>query len=425
MTRGLLAIAVVVQVAVFVLVPRDSPTDDPLAYAENAHAIATDAPGYFTQARTHPFAMRLGLTVPLAAIYRTVGAGPLSTHVLSLFASIAILAAVHAAAPTVRAKCCGIGFAACSLVVATRGAMLDVDLLCGAVIAWMLVMLGRRDRSVWWTVGAVVAWFYAFLVKETALWFAPVWLYVVAVDLRARGWRASARAYAGPVAVGVALAAAYLAVCAAVWHDPLARFTGIDQLAGQHRWTAAGYSTADWVERLTWGPPWLLVITFGAPVVVAAAGVRRIATQHHLWLVATAGFLLMFWFGSASSRAYEPLPLAARMLVPALPGVLVLAALASDTLPWRRGWVAIAVLAVVLPYGRAIIRSAGRQRHDAAFYDDLRAQVAGAPARRFVIVCGNARCVSVSTFHFGFTPPPNVEIVHVEGAGTHARIETW
>ena len=407
-----LAIALTVQIAVFVVARVDTPSDDPLAYSENAHAIATDFDEFFTDPPNHPFAMRVGITMPLAVIYRVVGAGPLTTHLPSLLAAVAILLVVYTAAPTAHAKLAGIGFTVCSTLLMRHASELDVDLLCGAAIAVMLLLLSRRDRSTWLIAGAVVVWFFAFLIKETAIWFAPAWIYAIVVDLRAAGWRTVARTYAPPLVIGLVLAIGYLAICAYVWNDPLARFAGIDGLAGQHLWSSRGYSTARWIERLTWGPPWLFATTLGLPFLVAVVGARRITGPDRLWLVATAGFLVMFWFGSASTRTYEPLPLHERMILPALPGVLVLATTASAKLTWNRIWIAVIALATVVPYTKAVETAARRELPETATYAALRAEVAAEPTRAFVIVCPEVRCLSVSRFQFRFAPPANVRIAH-------------
>jgi hypothetical protein len=226
--------------------------------------------------------------------------------------------------------------------------------------------------------------------------------------VRASGARHVARAYGPALAAGLALASAYLWICARVWYDPLARRAGIDELAGHHLWSAEAYTAADWVERLTWGPPWLFVLSFGAAFGLAAVGAHRLDPRHRVWLVASGGFLLLFWFGSATTRAYEPLPLTARMVVPALPGVLFLAALGLEQVTWRRSWIAVVALALALPYARAVVQVVSRERPLAATYDVVRREVAASPAQRFVIVCGEPRCLSASYFHFGFAPPSNV-----------------
>ncbi|HLL22686.1 MAG TPA: glycosyltransferase family 39 protein, partial [Kofleriaceae bacterium] len=318
LTRRLLAIAVVVQLVVFFAMPRDTPASDPLAYAENAYAIATNFDAYFTDPPNHPFAMRVGLTMPVAAMYRVFGAPSIITHLLSLLATLAILLVVYCAAPSARAKRFGIAFATCSSTLVLHGTILHVDLVCGAATAWMLFFLCRRDRSTWWTAAAVVMWFVAFLIKETAIWFAPAWIYVLVADVRGAGWRHGVRAYAAPLAVAAVLGTTYLAICAHVWGDPLARFTGTEALVGQHMWSAERFSTTQWLERLTWGPPWLFVTKFGAVFVVACLGARCVAPRERPWLVGTVGFLVIFWFGTTSSHAYEPLPLIPRMVLPAL-----------------------------------------------------------------------------------------------------------
>src|SRR5262249_7380526 len=147
----------------------------------------------------------------------------------SLLAGLAILAIVYAAPSTPRGKLLALGFALVCTPLIVDGRELNPDLPCAAAMAASLLCLARRDRprGAWWVVAAVVAWFAAVQVKEVAVWCAPAWLYVALDDLYARGGSWVVRRFAPAIAVGAVLVAGYLAFCAALWGDPLARLHGI------------------------------------------------------------------------------------------------------------------------------------------------------------------------------------------------------
>lgn len=102
-----------------------------------------------------------------------------------------------------------------------------------------------------------------------------------------------------------------------------------------------------------------------------------------IWLVATASIVVLFWFGSSSASAYEPLPVMTRMILPALPGILVLAALATDRAfellrdsGSRIGLVVGLAVAVALPGALSVERMISRARPETSAYAVLRAEVA-------------------------------------------------
>src|SRR5262245_2184935 len=99
-----LALAVGFQIVAFAAVQQDMAADDPLYYAEYAHEIALDPAAAFAHPSTYPWNMRIGLTVPLAALYRVFGVSRAVTNLPCLLAALAILAVAFAAAPTPRAK---------------------------------------------------------------------------------------------------------------------------------------------------------------------------------------------------------------------------------------------------------------------------------------------------------------------------------
>src|SRR5438046_2487035 len=84
-----------------------------------------------------------------------------------------------------------------------------------ALVGVSVLGLARRERArgAMWTVAAMLALVAAFLVKETAVWCAPIWIHVIARDLRLAGWRVVVRRFGPALGVGVVLGIAYLAIC--------------------------------------------------------------------------------------------------------------------------------------------------------------------------------------------------------------------
>lgn len=419
--RVALAGALLGYVALFLLNQRDMPADDPLYYAEIAHRLAEDPGGALARLGSHPWEMRVGLTVPLAVLYRVFGVSALVTNLPGLLAALAILVVVHRAMPTRRAQRIAMGLALCCSQLARHAATLNVDLPMAALLACSALWLTFRERrgGARWVAAAMAAWFAAFLVKETAIWCAPIWGYAVIVDGRELGWRAVRERYAAALGLGVALGLGYLALCAWLWGSPLVRLHGIQALTFQHGWSMRGGSTEQWLARLTWAPALLVLQMFRGLLVPALCGLWMVRGRDAVWVVGLVTTLGLFWFGSSSVTAYEPLPLWPRMVLPMLPFLLVVAGLASDALVeraarWRHGKRAAFGFAALLVVPAALATAGNLRRScaETAAYAALRGELAALPAEApVVLVCGDRWCPTLTRFHFGFAPPRNLRVV--------------
>jgi hypothetical protein len=421
-----LLVALLLEIIVFVFGQRDFVASDPLWYADIAHSFSNDLSMMFTNHDTHPFMMRIGLTAPLALLYRIFGVSPRVSNLPCLLAALGIVAVVYSAAPTPRMKWLAMGFASTCVPLLNGAGVLGVDLPCTALMACSVLCLSRRDRprGAWWLVAAVVSLVAAFLVKETAVWSGIVWVYALICDLRSIGVSATVRRFAPALGVGAALGAGYLVLCSLAWGDALARFHGVEELTYEHAWTLHGQSAATWLRRLTWQPPVLLARMFGAtllPAVVAGFWVRG---AERIWWFSTAAFGLLYWFGSTSPFSYSPLPILDRMVLPVLPGILVLATLASDRAldrwsgsRWGRLGLAGLAVAVAVPGLIEISAAFVRPAPETASFAAVRAEAAD-PKVRIVMVCGEPRCVSVSGIYLGYERAPNLT---VEMASDFAR----
>ena len=367
MDRGGIVVAGIGLLAMMVAAIGDYPASDPIWYAQIANRLA-HAPDALHGISSHPFEMRVGLTVPLAVLYRLLGVSPLVTTLPSILAALGALVIAVTAQRTPRGRWIAIAFTLTSLSLVQTGSVLGADLPCGTLIAASVLGLERRadPRGRWWLVGAALAWFAAFLVKETAVWVAPVWLYAFAVDLRCTGRRAL-HDYVPAAATLLLVAVAYLWLCSVVWGSPWARFTGIQAL--HHTWSMEEAANHAWLERLTWAPPVFFAKILGLVVVPAVVG-WWVRGSQRIWVVACAVTIACFWFGSASASTYSPLPLTPRMLGVVTPIVIVAAALAIDdlytrarvSLGVRRYGLALVVGIVVVPGSLRVARYIMRPR---------------------------------------------------------------
>ncbi len=425
-----LGIALTVQAVLLVAAMGDFVASDPLSYATTAHRIAVAPWTTLPQLTPHPFDMRIGMTVPLALLYRAFGVSVLVSNLPAMVAALVITAVVWAAAPTARAKLIGLVIALSSVALVRHGALLLPDLPCAALLACATLALARRGlpRGSAWLVGGMLAWVAAFLVKETALWLGPVWIYAIVVDVRAASIRTAARRHGPALALGMVLGGAYLVVSAHVWGSPFARFHGIDALAGEHTWTLLGQPASAWLARLTWQPLVLFAKLAGIAIVPAALAAWLVRGPARIWVVATAVLAALFWWGSTSLSTYAPLALRPRMALPVLPGVLVLATLATDALfdrlgrqcsrRVRVGRAVGLVLLFVLPALRPLAKTLAADAPETAAYVRVR-QEATAPDS-LLLVAADRRGTWVAPIYLGFgsrvrvvaardllaTPPP-------------------
>jgi hypothetical protein len=426
-----LVVALCLESFVLVIGRGDFIASDPLWYSEIAHRLTLDPSEVFAGHDTHPFVMRIGLTVPLALLYRAFGVSTVVSNLPCTMAALGVLLVAYAAAPTPRAKLLALLFGVACTPLIRHATVLNVDLPCAALMACSVLWLSRRDRprGAWWLVAAAVAWIAAFLVKESAIWCGAVWLYAIVVDLRGLGVRQLARRFAPAFVVAAALAALYAALCAWLWGSAWARFQGIEELTYDHAWTLHGRPASQWIKRLTWQPAVMLATMFHAtlvPVVLAPWLVRGSA---RIWWFATAAFTVLYWFGSTSLTSYSPLPISERMVLPVLPGIIVLAALASDqalerlhSSRWRTPIVAALLVFLCAPAVRVMSARMIRPRSETASFAVLRDEVAD-PTHRVVLVCGERRSVHISGFYFAFEMPSNLTVVFAADFARAARPE--
>jgi hypothetical protein len=412
-----LVIVLVVEAVILTLGQADFVASDPLWYADIAHRISVDPSAVFTPHEHHPFVMRIGLTIPLALLYLGLGVSTFVSNLPALLSALTIIIVVYLALETPRAKLVGLFFCLCSPALLHNGTILNIDLPSSALLAISILCLSRRDdrHGSAYIAGAMVSWFACFLVKETAVWAAPIWCYAMVVDLRKLGsWKAVQR-YAPALVVGTALAGAYLVWCWLVFGSPWARFQGISDLTYEHTWSFAHQPARAWLARLSWQPAWLFVHIFKAVLVPFVLGLYVLRARQNIWVVASYSVIVFYWFGSSTFSAYYPLPISPRMILPVLPSILVVAAQGVDFAwdkwaPRKLFWVALVALGgVILAEGVGVTGAVlSRTRPETIAFGELRKRLL--VARRTILVCAEPRCVDIAPFFLSFDPPPNVSI---------------
>src|SRR5580698_7629083 len=130
----------------FALAQGDYVAADPLWYASLAHSISIDPASVFGHGEAHQFVMRVGLTMPLALLYRLFGVSALVSNLPCLIAANGIIATVYAAARTPRAKLIGLGLCLASVPLFQHMRLLGIDLPAGALIGCSVLCMARRDR---------------------------------------------------------------------------------------------------------------------------------------------------------------------------------------------------------------------------------------------------------------------------------------
>ncbi len=414
--RALLALTLVCVGAMCAAAQGDFVASDPVAYAEIAHRLASGGEAFTTR---HPFEMRIGLTVPVALFYKLFGVSVFVSNLPCFLAALGIVIVAYAAAPTPRAKLFALVFSAASVTLVRHSAILLPDLPCGALMAASVLGLARRagPNGARWLAGGMIAAVAAFLVKESAIWLAPIWTYAVIADGREHGARSTFERYRAALVVGAVSVIAYLVLCAIVWGSPLARLHGVDEVSAEHTWAMAGKSGAEWLARLAWQPPILFAKLFGFALVPAVIALVIVRGPARVWVVAAAVIALFFWFGSSSLTSYSPLPVRPRMVLPLLPCVLVLAAHGADglceriTYAWgRRAVIVVLVGSVGFTAVRVLPKVVSPDRSERTAFAYLRGEAAASP-EPLILVCGARRGTWLAHFYFSFALPPNVEVI--------------
>jgi 4-amino-4-deoxy-L-arabinose transferase-like glycosyltransferase len=302
---------------------------DDLWYVRYAEQIASGTLPQFP----NQFAGRIGVTVPVAALYRLFDVNELTTILLPLLASSASVPLLMAIGARLYGPLAGsiAALLLCTSPMHVRFAtilvpepMMEFWIL---VAVWCYLEARRRDSlSVAALSGVAVG--VAYLTKEPAAFVAPA--------LAIGAWLAGRRSLAAAVVAGaLVVAGAEAAFYAATLHDPLQRIhdarTGVPVVNAQH--LPRGMTASSWLQRrLFVAYPRRMIlptVDFGlhyvAAMLMAGLGVLALRRERMLlllWAILPWAFLN---FGTASLTRYVPMWAASRYISLTLPPLFVLA----------------------------------------------------------------------------------------------------
>jgi hypothetical protein len=412
---------------------------DEYYYAARAYGVLES--GLRSEFGGHIFGHRVGVYLPVAAVYAVVGASPHTTNLVLLAAAVTILWVVCTSLPDVRARWFGTLFVVTCVPLLIGTTELLPDLLLAAYLALAAAVLnGRAARSSSRSLcrGGVLAaafWFLALMTKENAYWLAPVWLGAVCLDLKRRNF-AAVRFFHVPALITFSLLlVAYLVVCQIWLGDALARLSAVQALTGHHHWSIE--SSEELVRRLTVDPARFFWDYYGLLCVLPLFSYWFVPPGLRLWVGVAGSYLVLFWFGSTSLTSYQPLPLRQRMPLPLVPAFSILSACLAARLPIPplsiprlpiprlqgvlRDLLITAALAFwFVPRMKGYVES-WSESDELAAMSDLRKTVQSQPQKRFLLVTADERAVHFLRVYFGFRYPENLETAY-SGALDHEHL---
>ena len=393
---------------------------DEYYYAARAYGVLEG--GLRSEFGGHVFGHRLGVYLPVAAVYAVFGVSPHTTNFVLLAAAVTILWLVCTSLPDVRTRWFGMLFVVTCVPLLTGTTELLPDLLLAAYLALAAAVLnGRTSRSSSRSLcrGGVLAaavWFLALMTKENAYWLAPVWLGVACLDLKRRNFEV-VRFFHVPALITFALLlGSYLVACQLLLGDALDRVSAVQALTGHHHWSIE--SSEELVGRLTIDPARFFWSRYGLLCVLPLFSYWFVPPGLKLWVGVAASYLVLFWFGSTSFTSYQPLPLRQRMPLALVPALSILSACLAARVPLLRlrgllrdALVTAALALWFVPNVNGYLES-WSESDELAAMNELRKTVQSQPQTRFLLVTADARAVHYLRIYFGFRYPENLEAAY-------------
>ncbi len=421
--KAWLFIAIVFYVVFWFVYPQEFIASDPAAYSARAYAISHG----LNFGNSDVFSQRLGITIPVALFYSTLGINILTTNLWPLLAALLIIATVWTALPDNKSKLISALLCFTSIPLFESSVALYPDIVAAAFMAASSLILFHREKyaqnnKLRFLVpfAAVALLFMAFLAKESAYWVLPLWIYALSSDIRGKS-NLVRHFHLPAILVGVLLGVLYLAFCNAIWNDSFARFHSVQALTGQHLWSWDKAPAGALLNRLTTAPVGLFVNQYGSLTLLAAIlgfvfAPRTIKPWGHYAICC----LLFFWFGTTSFTRYEPMPLVDRMTLPILPALYVMAALAISRLYpdaehekkiLRFIPILIALFLATLPFAVYVKSWRGVELPEATAMSIIRNDIKRHPEKTYLLACSDTRSPNSLLFYFGYKYPENLRVV--------------
>lgn len=318
-------------IAIWLLSPQRLITSDPWGYSQIAFQISQ---GELLSADPgNIFVHRLGTTLPAALFYNLFGVSLFTTNLAPLLSALLILASIWYVLPSRSARLVGVALCATNLTFFKMSVNLYPDIISAAFMCLSTVILSQRarisDGRWFWLlpVIAVLSLFFAFLAKLSAYWVLPLWLGAMIWDLQRRRRRVLQRFYVPVLIAATVIGGAYLLYNHLAWGHALIRFTNATDAVEVGLWALTGAERPEQLfDRLTVDALRLILEHFGIIFLPALATAFFLPANLRIWGFATLCTVLLYWFGTTSLVSYQPMPLFDRMLLPALPGMCILAA---------------------------------------------------------------------------------------------------
>jgi len=424
-----LVLALLATIILWLVYPHVFIASDPWDYSLHAYGMAHGTPLGDPSVSGH----RPAVFAPASLIYRWFGVNMFTTNVWPLCTTLLIVVVIWAALPDTRSKVFGALLCLVSVPLFRASTQLLPDVTVTAFMAASALALFSRKRFVHtrglWLMhasGFVCLLFAAFLAKATAYWILPLWGIALVQDAREEQRAALLRRFHLPALIGgLLLGGGYLVICQIEWGDSLARFKSIQALTGQHLWAMERAPAGALVKRLTVDPARLFADQYGAIMALAVLGVFVLPKAIAPWGWYTILCVGFFWFGSTSFTRYEPMPVEPRMILPALPGLYVLAAHFSSRLALASGrrridslFPYLLVLALAgLPFARYVNSWRWIDRGEQQAMCIVRSETEAHPEREYLVVCSDSRSPDALAFYFGYEFPNNVSTAFLGDLG--------
>lgn len=410
------------------VVPRSFRISDPSWYAAEAAVMAGGynfPPEHVLEPRAssrenHLFSHRYGLILPTAAFYKLFGINLHTLNAVGLLATLMIIAVVWAAMPNERIRRASLLLCLLSVSLWKSSVFLFPDLTVAAFMAASSLCLFSRERVlrtqttsrlIGLAVLGMFLLFYAFLTKLSAYWVLPLWVWALVKDSYGPDRRPLLPGFWMPAMLtGLVLGVGYLIITHIIWGSPWARFEAIE--SAQHLW--AGKSDKD---LLTTGPikPLLNLVGHWGLLLFAGAGLLLASPRLRPWIGYLICCLGFYWFGSVSLSSYQPLPTGfPRMILPAVPAILIFASFLIGRLPSK----IIGALIVIMISGVPLYQwmKAHQAEHPApsqVIVSMIKKEMAENPNAEYLLICSETRsCDTEFPFYFGYDYSGNFRAVY-------------
>jgi hypothetical protein len=153
--------------------------------------------------------------------------------------------------------------------------------------------------------------------------------------------------------------------------------------------------------------------------VTGVLGALLLPERLRIWGVYGLSCLLLFAFGTTSWRSYQPLPLASRMALPCVPGLVLCSAyflselrLVAVSSRWRADALLLALLVLMRVEPLVKFVASWTPNLEAQAIKHVRRQLRAAGGRKLLVVTADQRSAKYLLAYFGFHEPAQAHFVY-------------